>query len=105
MKHSWDKYDQEAYELYELEEYLRREGLLTKHDAKYVPKCYACKGTGQSYDRITYEPNGICPVCGGKGQKAPKPVFTNQEAQRVVARLSPATIKRLIREYGEQRRK
>jgi len=102
---NWDKYDQEAYELYEMEEYLRREGLLTKHDSKYAPKCYICKGTGQKFDRFTYKPSGPCPACGGKGFKVAKPIFTNREAKDIVAQLSPGTIQRLIREYGEKRNK
>ena len=101
----WDKYDQEAYELYELEEYLRREGLLTKHDPKYVSKCYYCNGTGQRYDKLTYEILGPCPKCGGARHKAPKQKFTGKEVIDIMDKLGSKKVMELVRRYGEQRKK
>lgn len=102
-KKHWDKYDQEAYELYELEEYLKRKGLLTKHDVNHVPKCYVCKGIGRKFDKLTYKPGDICPACGGRGFKVPKPKFTNGEAKKIVSQITPERIRELIRQYGETR--
>ena len=101
---NWDKYDQQAFAQHELEEHLRRKGLLTRSNPNHTPRCFRCKGTGKAVDKITYEVIGDCPACGGRGFKTPKPKFHDGEIREIIAKLGEQKVTELIKRYGQRKR-
>ena len=104
VTHNWDKYDQEALEFYKWEQFCHINNVDKSDNVNYIPKCYACKGTGNKFDPITFEINGRCYVCGGSGYKSLKPKFQDSEIREVVQKLGEEKVKELIREYKQRKK-
>jgi len=102
-RREWDKIDQEAERYYYWEEFCRKNDVTKTRNPNHVPKCYKCKGVGKEFDPITLEVLGDCPACGGRGCKAPKPKFPDQEIRSIVEALGKDNVQKLIARYNETR--